>query len=60
MTGHCVDLVDLVAEPWALLAHSLGEPVTLFGEWGPRGFHPLSLLQDDQNSITGDFRGRAA
>ena len=58
--GHCVDLVDLDAEPWPLLARSLGEPVTLFGEWGPRGFHPLSLLQDDQNSITGDFRGRAA
>ena len=59
-TGHCVDLVDLDAEPWPLLARSLGEPVTLFGEWGPRGFHPLSLLPDGEDLTAADSHGRAA
>ena len=40
-------LVELPGEPWPLLARSLGEPITVFGEWGPRGFLPLSLLPED-------------
>jgi hypothetical protein len=59
-TGRCVDLVDLDAEPWALLARSLGEPITLFGEWGPRGFHPLSLLPEDRGAAAADAGERAA
>jgi hypothetical protein len=59
-TGHCVDLVDLDAEPWPLLARSMGEPITLFGEWGPRGFRPLSVLPDDRGLVAADVPGRAA
>jgi hypothetical protein len=55
-TGHCVELLEEVGEPWALLARSLGEPITVFGEWGPRGFLPLSVLPE----VTAGARDRAA
>jgi hypothetical protein len=59
-TGRCVELVDLDGEPWPLLARSLGEPITLFGEWGPRGFHPLSVLPEDRRTATAGAKDRAA
>jgi hypothetical protein len=59
-TGRCVGLVDLEADPWPLLACSLGEPITLFGEWGPRGFSPLSLLPDDRGVVAASAGERAA
>lgn len=37
------DLVELPGEPWPLFARSLGEPVTVFGEWGPTGLWPLGF-----------------
>jgi hypothetical protein len=43
-SGQCCDLIDLVEEPWPLLARSCGEPIQVFGEWTARGFRPLSLL----------------
>ena len=48
------------AEPWHLLARSMGEPITLFGEWGPRGFHPLSVLPDDPGTVAPRAAARAA
>jgi hypothetical protein len=59
-TGRCIELVDLAGEPWPLLARSLGEPIILFGEWGPRGFHPLSVLPEDRRTVTADPKDRAA
>jgi hypothetical protein len=59
-TGRCVGLIDLDAEPWPLLARSLGEPVTLFGEWSPWGFSPLSLLPDDRGVVEASAGERAA
>jgi hypothetical protein len=59
-TGRCVELVDLDGEPWPLLARSLGEPITLFGEWGPRGFHPLSVLPEDRRMVIAGPKDRAA
>jgi SWIM zinc finger len=46
-SGQCCDLIDLVEEPWPLLARSCGEPIQVFGEWTPRGFRPLSVLGTD-------------
>ena len=44
------ELVELGGEPWPLFARSLGAPAAVFGEWGPAGFRPLSLLPDAQSS----------
>lgn len=46
-SGECCKIIDLVEEPWPLLARSCGEPIEVFGEWTPRGFRPLSLLGTD-------------
>ena len=43
-SGECCDIVDLIDEPWPLLARSCGEPIQVFGESSPRGFRPLSVL----------------
>ena len=45
-SGAYREVVELPGEPWPLLARSLGEPTPIFGEWGPAGFRPLSLLPD--------------
>ena len=42
--GSAVRLSGLPREPWPLLAASGGDPVEVFGEWGPGGFVPLRLL----------------
>ncbi len=47
-TGSAVELTGLPGDPWLLLACSGGGPITVFGEWSPRGFRPLSVLPDDQ------------
>ena len=47
-SGVAVELTGLPADPWLLLACSGGGPITVFGEWSPRGFRPLSVLPDDQ------------
>ncbi len=44
-SGEYREVVE-VAEPWPLLARSLGEPTPIFGEWGTAGFRPVSLLPD--------------
>ena len=44
------EVVELAGEPWPLFARSLGEPMPVFGEWGPAGFRPLSLLPDAAGS----------
>ncbi|HZA73748.1 MAG TPA: hypothetical protein VE476_12670 [Propionibacteriaceae bacterium] len=44
------EVVELAGEPWPLFARSLGEPTPVFGEWGPAGFRPLSLLPDAAGS----------
>ena len=49
-SGACRELVELAGEPWPLFARSLGEPTPVFGEWGPAGFRPLSLLPDAAGS----------
>jgi len=46
-SGECCDIVDLMDEPWPLLARSCGEPIPVFGEWSPSGFRPLSVLGVD-------------
>ena len=45
--GSAVRLVGSVVEPWPLLAASGGDPVDVFGEWGPQGFAPVRLLDVD-------------
>ncbi len=45
--GRCVELVELGGEPWPLFAHSLGDPITLFGEWSVAGLRPLAVLPDE-------------
>ena len=45
-SGAYRELVELAGEPWPVFARSLGEPTPVFGEWGPAGFRPLSLLPD--------------
>src|SRR5918997_306508 len=48
-SGAYRELVELAGEPWPLFARSLGAPTPVFGEWGPSGFRPLSLLPDTQS-----------
>ena len=43
--GSAVRLVGVTPEPWPLLAASGGQPVDVFGEWGPAGFTPVRLLE---------------
>jgi len=45
--GSAVRLVATAADPWPLLAASGGQPVEVFGEWGPTGFAPVGLLVAD-------------
>jgi hypothetical protein len=45
--GECCQIIDLLEEPWPLLARSGGEPIEIFGEWTHRGFRPLSVLGTD-------------
>ena len=45
-TGAYRELIELAGEPWPLFARSVSEPAPVFGEWGPAGFRPLSLLPD--------------
>ncbi len=55
------EVVELAGEPWPLFARSLGEPVPIFGEWGPAGFRPLSLLPDaDDSSFSAVVAAQAA
>ena len=46
-TGESCEIVDIPEEPWPLLARSGGDPIEVFGEWGTRGFRPLSVLGRD-------------
>jgi hypothetical protein len=43
MRGEAVPLAG-PGEPWPLFAHSLGDPVHVFGEWSSGGFTPLSVV----------------
>ncbi|GAA4241967.1 SWIM zinc finger family protein [Actinomadura meridiana] len=38
-------------DPWRLLALSGGGPVTLAGEWSPRGLRPLAAWHDDEGTV---------
>ncbi|MFA1545363.1 SWIM zinc finger family protein [Actinomadura chokoriensis] len=38
-------------DPWRLLALSGGGPVTLSGEWGPRGLRPLAAWHEDEGTV---------
>ena len=59
--GACRDVVELAGEPWPVFARSLGGPVPVFGEWGPAGFRPLSLLPDaDGSSFSAVVAAQAA
>jgi hypothetical protein len=49
--GRVCSLVGSTGEPWPLLARSTGDPVDVFGEWGPGGFRPLSLPADDHGHL---------
>jgi hypothetical protein len=49
-SGAFREMVELAGEPWPLFARSLGEPTPVFGEWGPAGLRPLSLLPDASGS----------
>ena len=49
-SGAVRDVIELAGEPWPLFARSLGQPTPVFGEWGPAGFRPLSLLPDGPGS----------
>ncbi|ULH16169.1 SWIM zinc finger family protein [Deinococcus sp. KNUC1210] len=44
--GDAVPLAD--ADPYALLAHSAGQRMHLFGEWDGRAFRPLSAVPERQ------------
>lgn len=50
--GSAVRLVAAAWEPWPLLAASGGQPVDVFGEWGPAGFAPVRLLEPDAGAST--------
>ena len=58
--GASRDLVDLTGEPWPLFARSLGMPVPVFGEWGPAGLRPLSLLPDRSGGFSAVTTAQAA
>lgn len=38
-------------DPWRLLALSGGGPVTLAGEWRPRGLRPLAAWHEDEGTV---------
>ncbi|RFS82705.1 SWIM zinc finger family protein [Actinomadura spongiicola] len=38
-------------DPWRLLALSGGGPVTMAGEWSPRGLRPLAAWHDDEGTV---------
>ncbi|MGW2308629.1 SWIM zinc finger family protein [Actinomadura luteofluorescens] len=40
-----------MGDPWRLLALSGGGPVTLAGEWRPRGLRPLAAWHDDEGTV---------
>lgn len=40
-----------MGEPWRLLALSGGGPVTLAGEWRPRGLRPLAAWHEDEGTV---------
>lgn len=40
-----------LGDPWRLLALSGGGPVTLAGEWSPRGLRPLAAWHDDEGTV---------
>lgn len=40
-----------LAEPWRLLALSGGGPVTLAGEWSPRGLRPLTAWHETEGTV---------
>ncbi|MFF4237457.1 SWIM zinc finger family protein [Actinomadura geliboluensis] len=40
-----------MGDPWRLLALSGGGPVTLSGEWSPRGLRPLAAWHDDEGTV---------
>lgn len=46
------------AEPWPLFAHSLGEPVRVFGEWSSRGFSPLSVVPGLADAFSSEVTSR--
>jgi hypothetical protein len=58
--GSCQDVVEVTGEPWPLFARSLGAPVPVFGEWGPAGFRPLSLLPDGSGGFSTVTTAQAA
>ncbi len=45
--GRCCDLVGVDGELWPLVAQAGGEPLGVFGEWGPAGLLPLSVVPDE-------------
>ncbi|TDC64501.1 SWIM zinc finger family protein [Actinomadura sp. GC306] len=40
-----------MADPWRLLALSGGGPVTLAGEWSPRGLRPLAAWHETEGAV---------
>ncbi|WP_433462533.1 SWIM zinc finger family protein [Spirillospora sp. CA-128828] len=40
-----------MGDPWRLLALSGGGPVTLAGEWSPRGLRPLAAWHEDEGTV---------
>ncbi|MFB4309102.1 SWIM zinc finger family protein [Actinomadura sp. GTD37] len=40
-----------MGDPWRLLALSGGGPVTLSGEWSPRGLRPLAAWHEDEGTV---------
>ncbi|MFG2243850.1 SWIM zinc finger family protein [Spirillospora sp. NPDC048823] len=40
-----------LADPWRLLALSGGGPVTMAGEWSPRGLYPLAAWHEDEGTV---------
>ncbi len=40
-----------IGDPWRLLALSGGGPVTLAGEWRPRGLRPLAAWHEDEGTV---------
>ncbi len=40
-----------MGDPWRLLALSGGGPVTVSGEWSPRGLRPLAAWHEDEGTV---------
>lgn len=40
-----------MGDPWRLLALSGGGPVTMAGEWSPRGLRPLTAWHEDEGTV---------